>query len=45
MQRMQDWVDKNTNIEQYDVCTLPRKKYIEMFTDMAILMVGSDENV
>ena len=34
-------VDKNTNIEQHDVCTLPWKKCIEMFTDMAILMVGS----
>ena len=34
-------VDKNTNMEQHDVCTLPRKKRIEMFIDMAVLMVGS----
>lgn len=34
-------VDKNTNIEQHDVCTLPREKRIEMFIDMAVLMVGS----
>ena len=34
-------VDKNTNIEQHHICTLPRKKRIEMFIDMAVLMVGS----
>ena len=34
-------VDKNTNIEQHDVCTFLWKKRIEIFPDMAILMVGS----
>ena len=34
-------VDKNTNIEQHDLCILPWQKRIEMFIDMAVLMVGS----
>ena len=33
-------VDKNTNPQQHDVCTLRRRKRIETFTDMAVL-VGS----
>ena len=34
-------VDKNTNMEHHRICTLPRKKRVEMFIDMAVLMVGS----
>ena len=34
-------LDKTISIAQHDICTFPWKKGIEMFTDTAIIMVGS----
>ena len=32
-------VDQNTNAQQHDVCKLPRRKRIELFTEMALLLI------
>ena len=32
-------VDQNTNEQQHDVCKLPRRKRIELFTEMALLLI------
>ena len=34
-------VDRNSNTQQHDICTLLRRKHIKVFTDTAVLMVGS----
>ena len=34
-------VDKNANAKQHDVCLLPRKKRIELFTEMALLSINA----
>ena len=36
-------IDRNTYAQQHDVCLLPRKKRIELFTEMALLAI--DENL
>ena len=34
-------IDRNTYAQQHDVCLLPRKKRIELFTEMALLSIDS----
>ena len=34
-------VDRNSNAQQHDVCLLPRKKRIELFTEMALLSIDA----
>ena len=34
-------VDRNANAQQHDVCLLPRKKRIELFTEMALLSIDT----
>ena len=34
-------LDRNINTQQHDVCMLPRRKRIELFAEMAVLLVGS----
>ena len=34
-------VDRNANAKQHDVCLLPRKKRIELFTEMALLSIDA----
>ena len=34
-------VDRNANAQQHDVCLLPRKKRIELFTEMALLSIDA----
>ena len=34
-------VDRNANAQQHDVCLLPRKKRVELFTEMALLSIDA----
>ena len=33
-------IDRNTNAQQHDACTLPRKKRIDMFTETAVFLAN-----
>ena len=34
-------VDKNIDVQEHDVCMLPRRKLIELFTEMALLSIDA----